>query len=127
MRSGLRRNGALIPPRSLEAAISRRQRVTLEIARIEKQLREREGTADGEWAARALRVLGSFLDERGQLDAWIAVQRAELFREAYDFIKSLQRDGFDFEPQEMHLINRLDALFAATTPSTAKTSTKERG
>lgn len=119
MRSGLK-NGVLVPPKSLAAALDRERRLGIEIERITTQLRD-QSRGDA-WLTRARLALHTFSLEVVQLRQWIAAERARLFREAYDLIKAFESDGADLAAAELNLIHRLDAYFAATRPPQAKVS-----
>jgi hypothetical protein len=122
MRSGLK-DGVLVPPASLPAALDRHRRLGLEIERITLHLRD--PARDDEWRARAGAKRAAFRDEQAQLGDWIATERARLFRQAYDLLKAFQTDGADFDAAELDQIQRLDAYFAATAPPQAKVQPNE--
>lgn len=113
MRSGLI-DGKFVPPKSLAAAVSRRRRMAAEIKRMWLYL-DRQVSANATLGEqqRTHDAISRFQAEAEPLDAWIAMQKDVLLRDARVLIKTLERDGTDFSNDEVQLIHRLDAFFAA--------------
>ena len=123
MRANLR-NGKLIAPESIEAAVKRQQQLAHELHNITTQIddpaRALRATNLGEydtWLTAAKRARAMLAAEASQLADWLAERETGLFRDAYELLKTLQRDlGNDLDANELALIKTLDAYFARENP-----------
>ena len=120
MRSNLK-NGKLIPPKSYPEAVARHATLIGETARILEHIadplrRERfvNDEAYNAWRDSARRAFRTFRSEQRQLGAWLDTQYNQLFREAYNLLKTLQKEETIFEEHELELLDRLDAHFGVT-------------
>jgi hypothetical protein len=117
MRSNLK-NGKLIPPVSHAAAAARHGALVGETALILQHIadgtrRERFAT-EGEynaWRDSARRAFRTLRAEQRQLSEWLAFQNNDLFRRAYQLLKTLQEEEVPFGDSEQKLIRQLDTHF----------------
>lgn len=114
MRPGLK-NGKLLAPGSLAAALKRQRQLEAEMQRIEQQMRDGERrlryAGDVEyhvWKNKAESARSLFNCELKQLRQWVTDQERALLKRTRDMLRELEKDGVEFELQEVELIEELD-------------------
>lgn len=119
MRAALR-NGRIEPPRSYREALARHQQLLHEINKVEAQLadparilRYQSAEAFDRWRDSARHALKLFRAEAQQIGEWMSSDLPPnvLLKEAYDLIKTLEREVDDFTPEEHKVIEKLDDYF----------------
>lgn len=121
MRSCLDPDGKLLPPKSLEIALSRRRRLEDEARRIfaDVEFGAPHGSPEEHeaWRTSALVAMTKFRLEAHLLTQWIDAQTRDLILSARNLFTKLIDDGVEFEDHEFEVIKKLDAylqVFSST-------------
>ena len=126
MKANLTRDGQLNPPGSALSARKRIQQLNHEVNHIEAQLadpvralRYPSVATYESWARSAGNALRTLRSELLQTEAWLISNQddatKDLLSRARDLLRLLVDDGIELEPEELHLIDKIDTAVKGAT------------